>query len=118
MPNWSWPGAELRLQSSSCSTLAGRPWRHSNLWCVLLSRAGWHFRGYLLWILPFAARARNPAFLYLCSAVVLSYALLYPVAGLPRSAVYALEYVPFAALLLLPAFPGASRRFTSHRAMG
>ena len=72
---------------------------------------------YLLWILPFAARARNAAFLYLCSAVVLSYALLYPVVGLPRSAVYALEYVPFAALLLLPAFPGTSRRVTRHRAM-
>ena len=57
---------------------------------------------YLLWILPFAARARNLAFLYLCSAVVLSYALLYPAAGLSRSAVYALEYVPFAVLLVMP----------------
>ena len=57
---------------------------------------------YLLWILPFAAKARNVAFLYLCSAVVLSYALLYPVAGLPRALVLALEYVPFALLLLAP----------------
>jgi hypothetical protein len=58
---------------------------------------------YLLWILPFAARARNAAFLYLSSAVVLAYALLYPVAWLPPPAVYALEYVPFTALLLRPA---------------
>ena len=72
---------------------------------------------YLLWILPFAARARNAAFLYLCSAVVLSYALLYPVPGLPRSAVYALEYVPFAAILVLPAFHGTSRGVIRHRAM-
>jgi hypothetical protein len=58
---------------------------------------------YLLWVLPFAARARHAAFLYLSFAVVLSYALLYPIAGLPRAAVYAVEYVPFAALLALPA---------------
>jgi hypothetical protein len=57
---------------------------------------------YLLWVLPFAARARNTAFLYLSSAVVLSYALLYPVAGLPRAAVYTLEYVPFVLLLFWP----------------
>ncbi len=54
---------------------------------------------YLLWVLPFAARARNAAFLYLSFAVVLSYALLYPVAGLPPAVVYTLEYVPFAVLL-------------------
>jgi alpha-1,6-mannosyltransferase len=53
---------------------------------------------YLLWVLPFAARAREPAFLYLSSAVALSYALLYPVAWLPAPAVYGLEYGPFAVL--------------------
>ncbi len=57
---------------------------------------------YVLWVLPFAARARQAAFLYLSFAVVLSYALLYPIAGLHRGVVYALEYVPFAALLALP----------------
>jgi hypothetical protein len=57
---------------------------------------------YVLWLLPFAARARNAAFLYLSFAVVASYALLYPTPGLPRVAVYAIEYVPFAVLLALP----------------
>ncbi|MFY9551678.1 MAG: hypothetical protein WAU32_11045, partial [Thermoanaerobaculia bacterium] len=53
---------------------------------------------YLLWVLPFAARNREPAFLYLSSAAVLSYALLDPVAWLPAPAVYTLEYGPFAVL--------------------
>lgn len=53
---------------------------------------------YLLWILPFAARRREPAFLYLSFAAPVSYALLYPVSWLPKAAVYAIEYVPFAAL--------------------
>ena len=56
---------------------------------------------YLLWIVPFAARRREPAFLYLSFAVLLAYALLYPVPGLSPPIVYALEYVPFAALLVL-----------------
>lgn len=54
---------------------------------------------YLLWILPFAAKRREPAFLYLSFAVPLSYALLYPVPGLTRGTVLAVEYAPFAALL-------------------
>jgi hypothetical protein len=54
---------------------------------------------YLLWVLPFAARRRDPAFLYLSFVVVLSYALIHPVPWLPRPLVYALEYVPFALLL-------------------
>ena len=54
---------------------------------------------YLLWVLPFAARRREPAFLYLSFAVPLAYALLYPVPWLTAPAVYALEYVPFVALL-------------------
>ncbi len=54
---------------------------------------------YLLWVLPFAARRRDPAFLYLSFAVALSYALVHPVAWLPRALVYAFEYVPFALLL-------------------
>ena len=59
---------------------------------------------YLLWILPFAARRKSAAFLYLSFAVALSYALLYPVSWLPRPAVYALEYGPFAALSAWSAF--------------
>jgi alpha-1,6-mannosyltransferase len=53
---------------------------------------------YLLWILPFAARKREPAFLYLSFAAPVSYALLYPAAWLPRGIVYTLEYVPFGLL--------------------
>jgi hypothetical protein len=55
---------------------------------------------YLLWVLPFAARLRATAFLYLSFAVPLSYALLYPVPWLSPAAVLLIEYVPFAALLL------------------
>jgi Glycosyltransferase family 87 len=54
---------------------------------------------YLLWLLPFAARRREPAFLYLSFAIPLSYALLYPVAGLPPRLIAGVEYVPFLALL-------------------
>jgi len=61
---------------------------------------------YLLWILPFAARRRDPAFLYLSFAIPVSYALLYPVPGLSRGFVYAVEYLPFAALLLRQALRG------------
>ena len=57
---------------------------------------------YLLWILPFAARRRNAAFLYLSFAIPVSYALLYPVPGLSRGVIYAIEYLPFAVLLLRP----------------
>ena len=54
---------------------------------------------YLLWVLPFAARRREPAFLFLSFAVPLSYALLYPPPGVSPGLVYALEFLPFAALL-------------------
>ncbi len=54
---------------------------------------------YLLWILPFAAKRREPAFLYLSCAAPLSYALLYPLAGWTPPAVAVVEYVPFALLL-------------------
>ncbi|MFN2384976.1 MAG: glycosyltransferase 87 family protein [Thermoanaerobaculia bacterium] len=56
---------------------------------------------YLLWLLPFAAVRKNAAFLYLSWAASLSYALMYPTPALPEAAVYAIEYVPFALLLLL-----------------
>jgi hypothetical protein len=54
---------------------------------------------YLLWVLPFAAERREPAFLFLSFAAPLSYGLLYPVPGLSPVAIRALEYGPFAALL-------------------
>jgi hypothetical protein len=55
---------------------------------------------YVLWVLPFAARRREAAFLYLSFAVPLSYALLYPVAWLTPPLVLLLEYGPFAVLLI------------------
>ncbi|HVE66535.1 MAG TPA: glycosyltransferase 87 family protein [Thermoanaerobaculia bacterium] len=54
---------------------------------------------YLLWVLPFAATRREPAFLYLSFAAPISYALLYPLAGWSAPAVLLTEYAPFAALL-------------------
>jgi hypothetical protein len=54
---------------------------------------------YLLWVLPFAAERREPAFLFLSFAAPLSYLLLYPVPGLSPAAIRALQYGPFAALL-------------------
>ena len=56
---------------------------------------------YLLWILPFAAKRQNAAFLYLSFAIPLSYALLFPPPGIPAGFVLAAEYVPFAILLVL-----------------
>ena len=54
---------------------------------------------YLLWVLPFAAKRGEPAFLYLSFAAPLSYAILYPIAGWSVPAVLLVEYAPFAALL-------------------
>jgi hypothetical protein len=54
---------------------------------------------YLLWVLPFAAKRREPAFLYLSFVVPLSYALLHPLPGWSPRTVLLVEYVPFAALL-------------------
>jgi hypothetical protein len=54
---------------------------------------------YLLWLLPFAARRKEPACLWLASAAPLAYTLLYPVPWLPAPLVYALEFGPFAILL-------------------
>jgi hypothetical protein len=71
---------------------------------------------YLLWTLPFAAERREPAFLYLSFAVPLSYGLLFPIPGLSRSFLLALEYAPFALLLgwsLFRALAGERRRTAS-----
>jgi hypothetical protein len=54
---------------------------------------------YLLWVLPFAAKRREPAFLYLCTAAPLSYGLLYPLAGGTPLTIRVAEYGPFAVLL-------------------
>lgn len=54
---------------------------------------------YLLWVLPFAASRREPAFLFLSICVPLSYALLYPPPGVSAALVLAAEYAPFALLL-------------------
>ena len=54
---------------------------------------------YLVWILPLAARRRDPAFLYLSFAIPISYALAFPLPGVPASLVLGLEYVPFAVFL-------------------
>ncbi|HEY6064779.1 MAG TPA: glycosyltransferase 87 family protein [Thermoanaerobaculia bacterium] len=54
---------------------------------------------YLLWVLPFAAKLRAPAFLYLATAAPLAYGLLDPLPGLSPLAIRLAEYVPFAALL-------------------
>jgi hypothetical protein len=65
---------------------------------------------YLIWILPFAARLREPAFLYLSFAVALSYALLYPAPWLPSGLVLALEYGPFLLLLAGSLLRASARR--------
>ncbi|MEP7133059.1 MAG: glycosyltransferase 87 family protein [Acidobacteriota bacterium] len=81
-------------------------WRVTDLWDAVFASVGvllllsptlhpW----YLLWVLPFASVRREPAFLWLAASAPLAYALLYPTPGLPRAAVYLLEYVPFAVLL-------------------
>lgn len=54
---------------------------------------------YLLWVLPFAARKREPAFLFLSFAVPVSYALLYPLPGVSPGLASAAQFLPFAALL-------------------
>jgi hypothetical protein len=54
---------------------------------------------YLLWVLPFAAKRREPAFFYLSTAAPLAYGLLYPLAGWTPVAISFVEYAPFALLL-------------------
>ena len=56
---------------------------------------------YLLWVLPFAALRRDPAFLYLSFVVPSAYALLYPLPDVSRGIVYAIEFIPLAVLLAL-----------------
>ena len=101
--------ARAALALAAAAALAAIAWRvrdtekavFASLATLLLVSPTLH-PWYLLWILPFAARAKNAALLYLSSAVVLSYGLLRPLPGLSPTAIYLLEYVPFAALLCLP----------------
>jgi hypothetical protein len=54
---------------------------------------------YLLWLLPLAAKRREPAFLFLSFCIPISYALTFPLPGVSAPMVLALEYIPFAILL-------------------
>ena len=54
---------------------------------------------YLLWILPFAAKRREPAFLFLCTVAPLAYGLIHPLAGWTPPAIRLVEYGPFVVLL-------------------
>ena len=54
---------------------------------------------YLLWVLPFAASRREPAFLYLSFVCPVAYCLLYSPPRLSGGAILAIEYVPFLVLL-------------------
>jgi hypothetical protein len=54
---------------------------------------------YVIWVLPFAALRREPAFLYLSFCIPISYALAHPLPGVAPGAVLAAEYVPFLILL-------------------
>jgi hypothetical protein len=66
---------------------------------------------YLIWVLPFAAKRREPGFLYLAAAVPLAYGLLYPLGGLTPFAIRVLEYGPFAVLLGWSLLKRAMRRY-------
>ncbi len=68
---------------------------------------------YLLWILPFAAERREPAFLYLSFAAPLAYGLLYATPGLSPARILSLEYVPFLFLLAATLARAARRRRAS-----
>jgi hypothetical protein len=56
---------------------------------------------YVIWILPFAARRREPAFLFLSFCIPIAYALAFPLPGVAPAVILAVEYVPFAVLLAL-----------------
>jgi len=56
---------------------------------------------YLIWILPFAAKRREPAFLFLSFCIPIAYALAFPLPGVTPAVILAVQYVPFAILLAL-----------------
>ena len=108
---WFYSGfiARLLLAVILSTVLVAIARRVEDLWAAVLFSVGalllfspTLYPWYVLWALPFAAARRQAAFLWLSFAVPLSYVMHYPVPGvsIPRAAVLAFEYVPFAALLL------------------
>jgi hypothetical protein len=121
---WFYSGfiARLLLAAILATVLVAIAIRVEDLWAAVLFSVGalllfspTLYPWYVLWALPFAAARRHAAFLWLSFAVPLSYVMHYPVPGLavPRAAVLAFEYVPFAALLL--AAPVLARRRQKRR---
>jgi hypothetical protein len=114
--------ARLLLAAILATVLVAIAIRVEDLWAAVLFSVGalllfspTLYPWYVLWALPFAAARRHAAFLWLSFAVPLSYVMHYPVTGhaIPRAAVLAFEYVPFAALLL--AVPVLARRRQKRR---
>jgi alpha-1,6-mannosyltransferase len=98
--------ARLFLAALIVFALAGIAWRVRDTEAAVFASIGallvlspTLYPWYLLWVLPFAAKRREPAFLYLSFLAPFSYALLYPVPGLSRQLVHAIEFIPFAILL-------------------
>jgi hypothetical protein len=65
---------------------------------------------YLLWVLPFAAKRREPAFLYLSSVAPLAYGLLYPLGAMTPTEIRVLEYAPFTLLLGVTSWRSRTQR--------
>ncbi len=85
-------------------------WRTRDLWYAVLYSVGallifspTLYPWYALWTLPFAAARRDAPFLWLATALPISYALTYSTPAIPPGLVYVVEYAPFAALLVLRA---------------
>ena len=97
----------LRVRDSGTSVFASRG-------AFLLVSPTLH-AWYLLWVLPFAAARKEPAFLYLACAVPLSYALLYPLPGMTPAAIRLVEYGPFAVLLAITLWRWRSRQGSATR---
>jgi hypothetical protein len=100
-------GITLRVRDTEASVFA-------SLGAFLLVSPTLH-PWYLLWVLPFAATRREPAFLYLAGAVPLSYGLLYPLPGMTPAAIRLVEYGPFAVLLGVTLWRWRSRRESATR---
>jgi hypothetical protein len=65
---------------------------------------------YLLWVLPFAAKRREPAFFYLSSAAPLSYGLLHPSMAMTPTGIRVLQFAPFTLLLARTLWKSRSTR--------
>jgi len=96
-------GAALLLAAIAWKVVDLRAATFASLAVLLLASPTLH-PWYLLWVLPFAAERREPAFLYLCAAAPLAYGLLYPIGTDPArdpspGVLLAAEYGPFFVLL-------------------